>query len=228
MPDGGHTARTACSTTPPDRLPALRAPARASPTWWKRCGGRPGTGLPGSPQNLSGCTPSPWRRPPHPRASRPKPTARPGPAGRTLLVEVVEVVEGGVGSAVVEIAAAQGATVIGTASERNHSPLPRRRSHYLQPRPSTAPHRSGTALRRPDTRHCGSGSLVDLVAITGDPTRVATVADQAGGWRLGTLHCLWSTPRRGRHGRCRRESGERGRRRRWRSPRRVAPCWWSS
>ncbi|MEV2211222.1 leucine zipper domain-containing protein [Streptomyces sp. NPDC050997] len=60
---------------PPDRLPALRAPARASPTWWKRCGARPGTGLPGSPQNLSGCTSSPWRRPPHPRASRPKRTA---------------------------------------------------------------------------------------------------------------------------------------------------------
>jgi NADPH:quinone reductase-like Zn-dependent oxidoreductase len=31
-----------------------------------------------------------------------------------------------------------------------------------------------------------SGSLDDLVAITGDPTRVATVADHAGGQRLGT------------------------------------------
>jgi hypothetical protein len=89
---------------------------RASPTWWKRRGGRSSTGLPGSPQNLSGCTPSPWRQPPHPRASRPNRTARPRPAGRTLLVE------GGVGSAAVEIAVAQGATVIGTASERNHSP----------------------------------------------------------------------------------------------------------
>ncbi|MCF2437030.1 hypothetical protein LV779_34940 [Streptomyces thinghirensis] len=38
-------------------------------------------------------------------------------AGRTLLVEGAA---GGVGSAAVEIAVAQGATVIGTASERNH------------------------------------------------------------------------------------------------------------
>ncbi|MFF3259435.1 NADP-dependent oxidoreductase [Streptomyces sp. NPDC002932] len=106
-------------------------------------------------------------------------------AGRTLLVEGAA---GGVGSAAVEIAVAQGATVIGTASERNHEFLtalgavPTTYGPGLAQRLTTlAPHGVDIAL---DT--AASGSLDDLVALTGDPRRVATVADHAGGQRLGT------------------------------------------
>ncbi|MGW6204847.1 NADP-dependent oxidoreductase [Streptomyces sp. NPDC055089] len=106
-------------------------------------------------------------------------------AGRTLLVEGAA---GGVGSAAVEIAAAQGATVIGTASERNHEFLtalgavPTTYGPGLAQRlTALAPHGVDIVL---DT--AASGSLEDLVAIAGDPKRVATVADHAGGQRLGT------------------------------------------
>lgn len=105
-------------------------------------------------------------------------------AGRTLLVEGAA---GGVGSAAVEIAVARGATVIGTASERNHEFLtslgavPTTYGPGLAQRlAALAPHGIDIAL---DT--AASGSLDDLVAITGDPKRVATVADHAGGQRLG-------------------------------------------
>ncbi|GGV87306.1 NADP-dependent oxidoreductase [Streptomyces massasporeus] len=106
-------------------------------------------------------------------------------AGRTLLVEGAA---GGVGSAAVEIAIAQGAAVIGTASERNHEFLtslgavPTTYGPGLAQRlPTLAPHGVDIVL---DT--AASGSLDDLVAIAGDPKRVATVADHAGGQRLGT------------------------------------------
>ncbi|MER7054469.1 NADP-dependent oxidoreductase [Streptomyces sp. NPDC000351] len=105
--------------------------------------------------------------------------------GRTLLVEGAA---GGVGSAAVEIAVARGATVIGTADERNHEFLtslgavPTTYGPGLAQRLTTlAPHGVDIVL---DT--AASGSLDDLVAITGDPKRVATVADHAGGQRLGT------------------------------------------
>ncbi|GLV87777.1 oxidoreductase [Streptomyces lavendulae subsp. lavendulae] len=106
-------------------------------------------------------------------------------AGRTLLVEGAA---GGVGGAAVEIAVAQGATVIGTAGERNHEFLtslgavPTTYGPGLAQRLSLlAPHGVDVVL---DT--AASGSLEDLVAITGDPARVVTVADHAGGQRLGT------------------------------------------
>lgn len=105
--------------------------------------------------------------------------------GRTLLVEGAA---GGVGSAAVEIAVAQGATAIGTASERNHEFLtalgavPTTYGAGLAQRLSAlAPRGVDLAL---DT--AASGSLDDLVEITGDPKRVATVADHGGGQRLGT------------------------------------------
>lgn len=104
--------------------------------------------------------------------------------GRTLLIEGAA---GGVGSAAVEIAVAQGATVLGTASERNHEFLtelgavPTTYGAGLAERVAAlAPGGVDLAL---DT--AASGSLADLVAITGAPERVATVADGAGSQRLG-------------------------------------------
>lgn len=107
-------------------------------------------------------------------------------AGRTLLVEGAA---GGVGSAAVEIAVARGAAaVIGTAGERNHAFLtslgavPTTYGPGLAQRlTALAPHGVDLVL---DT--AASGSLDDLVAIAGDPKRVATVADHARGQRLGT------------------------------------------
>ncbi|MEU3962846.1 NADP-dependent oxidoreductase [Streptomyces buecherae] len=105
--------------------------------------------------------------------------------GRTLLIEGAA---GGVGSAAVELAIAHGATVIGTASERNHTFLTSLGAtpttygpdlaHRLAP---LAPTGIDLAL---DT--AASGSLPDLIALVGDdPTRVATVADHATAQRLG-------------------------------------------
>lgn len=104
--------------------------------------------------------------------------------GRTLLVEGAS---GGVGSAAVEIAVARGATVIGTASERNHAFLsslgavPTTYGTGLAERlAALAPDGVDIAL---DT--VASGSLADLVAIVGDPARVSTVADYANAHLLG-------------------------------------------
>ncbi|MFB8439307.1 NADP-dependent oxidoreductase [Streptomyces niveus] len=104
--------------------------------------------------------------------------------GRTLLIEGAA---GGVGSAAVEIAVAEGATVIGTAGERNHEFLT-----SLGAVPTT--YGAGLAERVAALAPGGvdivldtaaSGSLPDLVAIVGDPDRVATVADHANAERLG-------------------------------------------
>ncbi|WP_030999334.1 NADP-dependent oxidoreductase [Streptomyces sp. NRRL F-5630] len=104
--------------------------------------------------------------------------------GRTLLIEGAA---GGVGGAAVEIARALGATVIGTASERNHAFLT-----SLGALPVT--YGDGLAERLADLAPGGvdlvldaaaSGSLADLVAIVGDPDRVVTVADHVNAQRLG-------------------------------------------
>ncbi|MFJ3944128.1 NADP-dependent oxidoreductase [Streptomyces griseoaurantiacus] len=104
--------------------------------------------------------------------------------GRTVLIEGAA---GGVGSAAVEIAVAQGATVIGTAGERNHEFLtslgavPTTYGAGLAERVATlAPDGVDVVL---DT--AASGSLADLVALVGDPARVSTVADHANAQRLG-------------------------------------------
>ncbi|MEU0133951.1 NADP-dependent oxidoreductase [Streptomyces sp. NPDC006296] len=104
--------------------------------------------------------------------------------GRVLLVEGAA---GGVGSAAVELAVAQGATVIGTAGEHNHAFLtslgavPTTYGTGLAERVAAlAPDGVDLAL---DT--AASGSLADLVAIVGDPARVSTVADHSGAARLG-------------------------------------------
>lgn len=103
--------------------------------------------------------------------------------GRTLLVEGAA---GGVGSAAVELAVARGARVIGTASQRNHEFLrslgatPTLYGDGLAERVAAlAPEGVDAAL---DT--AGSGSLAEIVAIVGDPSSVATVAD-FGAARLG-------------------------------------------
>ncbi|MFC5666602.1 NADP-dependent oxidoreductase [Kitasatospora misakiensis] len=105
-------------------------------------------------------------------------------AGRTLLIEGAA---GGVGGAAVEIAVALGATVIGTASERNHAFL-----SSLGALPTT--YGTGLAERLADLAPKGidlvldaaaSGSLADLVEIAGSPARVVTVADYRNAGRLG-------------------------------------------
>lgn len=87
----------------------------------------------------------------------------------------------------VEIAVAQGATVIGTAGERNHGSLsslgatPTTYGTGLAERLATlAPDGVDIAL---DT--AASASLADLVAIVGDPAHVSTIADHTNAQRLG-------------------------------------------
>ena len=93
---------------------------------------------------------------------------------------VVNGAAGGVGVAAVQIARARGARVIGTASEANHEFL-----RSLEAEPTTygdgmvqriralAPDGVDLAF---DTAGKGDG-IPDLVALTGDPARVATIAD---------------------------------------------------
>src|SRR3954447_17031492 len=96
--------------------------------------------------------------------------------GQTI---VINGAAGGVGAAAVQLARARGARVIGTASERNHDFL-----RSLGAEPTTygdglvervralAP--AGVDLAF-DT--AGKGGVRDLIELTGDPARVATIAD---------------------------------------------------
>jgi NADPH:quinone reductase-like Zn-dependent oxidoreductase len=96
--------------------------------------------------------------------------------GQTI---VVNGAAGGVGAVAVQVARARGARVIGTASEANHEFL-----RSLGAEPTTygdgmvervralAPDGVDLAF---DT--AGKGGIPDLIAITGDPARVATLAD---------------------------------------------------
>ncbi len=96
-------------------------------------------------------------------------------AGHTVLVQGAA---GGVGTVAVQLAAARGATVIGTASEHNHDFL-----RSLGAEPTTY----GTGLVErvgalapagvDAVFDCAGGALPDLVAIAGDPARVVTIAD---------------------------------------------------
>ena len=97
-------------------------------------------------------------------------------SGRTLLVNGAA---GGVGSAAVQFARVRGARVIGTASESNHAYL-----RTLGAEPTTygeglvdrvralAPDGVDLALDA-----AGFGALPDLIAITGSPGNVVTIAD---------------------------------------------------
>jgi NADPH:quinone reductase-like Zn-dependent oxidoreductase len=100
-----------------------------------------------------------------------------GPAeGQTL---VVDGAAGGVGSAAVQLARARGARVIGTASEGNHEYL-----RSLGAEPTT--YGDGLADRvrtlAPDGVDygfdtAGKGGVRALIELTGDPARVASIAD---------------------------------------------------
>jgi NADPH:quinone reductase-like Zn-dependent oxidoreductase len=96
--------------------------------------------------------------------------------GQTL---VVNGAAGGVGVAAVQIARARGARVIGTASESNHEFL-----RSLGAEPTTYGDGMADRIRAlaPDGVDlafdtAGKGGIPDLVALTGDPARVATIAD---------------------------------------------------
>jgi NADPH:quinone reductase-like Zn-dependent oxidoreductase len=97
-------------------------------------------------------------------------------SGQTLLINGAA---GGVGTAATQFARARGAAVIGTASERNHEFLrsigatPVRYGEGLVERVrQIAPHGVDVAF---DT--AGRGALADLVALTGNPEQVVTIAD---------------------------------------------------
>lgn len=84
----------------------------------------------------------------------------------------------GQGAAAVQIAAARGATVIGTASKANHDFLrelgarPVTYGEGLAERVTAAAPEASTPRWTPPA----SGSLADIVALVGDASRVATVA----------------------------------------------------
>jgi NADPH:quinone reductase-like Zn-dependent oxidoreductase len=97
-------------------------------------------------------------------------------AGHTVLVNGAA---GGVGTAAVQLARERGARVIGTASEANHDYL-----RALGAEPTTygegLPDRV-RALGGADLAFdaAGFGALPDLIAITGSPDNVVTIADYA-------------------------------------------------
>ncbi|MEU5090398.1 NADP-dependent oxidoreductase [Streptomyces sp. NPDC021356] len=104
--------------------------------------------------------------------------------GRTLLIEGAA---GGVGGAAVEIARALGATVIGTASERNHAYLTSLGAVPVTYGAGLSERLAGLAPNGIDLvlDVAASGSLPDLVEIAGGPDRVVTVADHMNAAALG-------------------------------------------
>ncbi|MCW2756949.1 MAG: hypothetical protein JWO46_695 [Nocardioidaceae bacterium] len=92
---------------------------------------------------------------------------------------VVDGAAGGVGTTLVQLAVARGLRVVGTASEGNHAFLrelgavPTTYGAWLPDRVSAivdGPVSGGLDL-------VGKGSVADLIAITGDPGRVVSIAD---------------------------------------------------
>jgi NADPH:quinone reductase-like Zn-dependent oxidoreductase len=104
--------------------------------------------------------------------------------GMTVLINGAA---GAVGSSAVQIAVARGARVIGTASESNHE--------YLRSLGAEATTYGEGLVERvrslsPDgvdraLDAAGGGALPDLVALTGDPQRVVTIADYQGAQETG-------------------------------------------
>ncbi|MET1075597.1 MAG: NADP-dependent oxidoreductase [Umezawaea sp.] len=106
-------------------------------------------------------------------------------AGTTLLVEGAA---GGVGTVAVQLAVARGATVIGTASERNHALLAGLGAVPTTYGPGLADRVAALAPGGVDAvlDIAGSGSLSDLVAIAGTPDHVVTIKD-FGAPKLGVV-----------------------------------------
>jgi len=109
-------------------------------------------------------------------------------AGSTLLVEGAA---GGVGSAVVQIAVARGATVIGTASEGNHEFLRSLGAIPTTYGPGLADRVRALAPAGVDAvlDVAGAGSLPDLVKIAPSAADVVSIADPTApehGARLST------------------------------------------
>lgn len=100
-------------------------------------------------------------------------------AGTTLLIEGAA---GGVGSVAVQLAVARGATVIGTASERNHGFLAELGAIATTYGEGLAGRVAALAPGGVDAvLDCaGKGSLGELVRIAGGPDRVVTIADLRG------------------------------------------------
>ena len=99
--------------------------------------------------------------------------------GKTILIEGAA---GGVGSTAVELSLAQGATVIGTASEPKHDVV-----RDLGAIATTYGDGLSARVRElaPDgvdlAFDCvGSGSLSQLIDLAGDPSRVVTIVDRTG------------------------------------------------
>jgi NADPH:quinone reductase-like Zn-dependent oxidoreductase len=101
-------------------------------------------------------------------------------AGQTI---VIDSASGGVGAAAVQLAVARGARVIGTTSERNHDFL---RSLGAEPTTYGAGLADRVRALAPDGVDCGfdtagRGGVHDLIQLTGDPAKVATIADFGAG-----------------------------------------------
>jgi NADPH:quinone reductase-like Zn-dependent oxidoreductase len=97
-------------------------------------------------------------------------------AGTTLLIEGAA---GGVGTVAIQLAAARGARVIGTASARNHEFIVGLGATPTSYGPGLGERVTALAPEGVDVvLDCaGSGSLPDLVDLTANPDRVVTVAD---------------------------------------------------
>jgi NADPH:quinone reductase-like Zn-dependent oxidoreductase len=95
--------------------------------------------------------------------------------GDTVLIQGAA---GGVGTVAIQLAVARGATVIGTASERNHDFL---RSLGAEPTTYGLGLENRVKALAPNGVNavfdCAGGALPELIAIAGDPARVVTIAD---------------------------------------------------
>jgi len=105
-------------------------------------------------------------------------------AGQTLLVDGAA---GGVGGILVQVARARGLHVIGTASERNHARLRELGATPVVYGDGLVERVRAVAPDGVDAAAdlAGKGSLESLIELTGDPARVATIADFANAGRLG-------------------------------------------
>lgn len=100
--------------------------------------------------------------------------------GTTL---VVDGASGGVGVLVTQLAVRRGATVIGTASERNQDAVRALGATPVVYGPGLADRVRAVAPRGVDAAldTAGKGSLPDLIALTGSVERVLTIADPSAG-----------------------------------------------